>query len=186
MHMKTKESRFRCEEGRQKRSDQIESSEKGACRKKCWKPHEPTMAVASFTAEAAFVLPVIFGALLLMIYLFLYQYDRCLLEQDMGNLALWGSTIPVESAAKWKQQLEHRASSVYQDKYAAWETTDIHVELKNNQVLVKGKGILHFPLPGWNIWSQENAWTAEIVYKTERLSPVFFIRQYHKLKGERE
>lgn len=164
-HSRTKRKRIRDGEGSQNRKKQAE---------------------AYFTAEAAFVLPIIFAALLLMIYLFLYQYDRCLLEQDMGKLVLWGNTVPAGSAKEWQQQLEYRASAVYQDKYVAWETTDIHVELKRNQVLVKGKGMLHFPLPGWNIWNQENVWGVETTYRSERLSPVFFIRQYHKLKGERE
>lgn len=46
---------------------------------------------AYFTVEAALVLPIVIAALLFVIYMMLFQYDRCLLEQDMGAIALWGS-----------------------------------------------------------------------------------------------
>lgn len=138
---------------------------------------------AYFTVEAAFVMPVVFSIFLAMIYLFLYQYDRCLLEQDMGSLVLWGNAVPAESARELEEQLRHRASGIYHDKYFAWTTTDIDIELERKCIVVTGKGHLTFPLPGWNIWNHDNVWEAEVGYRSEKISPVFFIRQYHKLGG---
>lgn len=40
---------------------------------------------AYFTVEAAVLYPVVLGVVLLMMYLLFFQYDRCLLEQDMGE-----------------------------------------------------------------------------------------------------
>ena len=42
---------------------------------------------AYFTVEAAVLYPVVLGVVLLMMYLLFFQYDRCLLEQDMGRAA---------------------------------------------------------------------------------------------------
>ena len=56
---------------------------------------------AYFTIEAAILYPIILSVILLMTYLLLFQYDRCLLEQDIGKAT-------VLSGSKWtltKEQL---------------------------------------------------------------------------------
>ena len=56
---------------------------------------------AYFTVEAAILYPIILSVILLMTYLLLFQYDRCLLEQDIGKAT-------VLSGSKWtltKEQL---------------------------------------------------------------------------------
>ena len=55
---------------------------------------------AYFTVEAALVLPLVTGAILFVIYTMLFQYDRCLLEQDIGALALWGSLAEASDTAQ--------------------------------------------------------------------------------------
>ena len=42
---------------------------------------------AYFTVEAAVLYPIVLGVIVLMTYLLFFQYDRCLLEQDMGRAA---------------------------------------------------------------------------------------------------
>ena len=46
-----------------------------------------------FTVEAAMVLSITLSAILLIIYLLFFQYNRCLMEQDMGTLALRGAVM---------------------------------------------------------------------------------------------
>ena len=48
---------------------------------------------AYFTVEAALVFSITISVILFVVYLLLFQYDRCLLEQDMGAMALWGSRV---------------------------------------------------------------------------------------------
>lgn len=43
---------------------------------------------AYFTVEAAMVMPIVVFVIALLIYLGLFQYDRCLREQDMGMQTL--------------------------------------------------------------------------------------------------
>ena len=43
------------------------------------------------TLEAALILPMLIAAILFVIYMLVFQYNRCLLEQDLGAMALWGS-----------------------------------------------------------------------------------------------
>ena len=52
-----------------------------------------------FTVEAAVLYPIVLGVIVLMTYLLFFQYDRCLLEQDMGRAA-------VRSGSRWMQKKE--------------------------------------------------------------------------------
>ena len=139
---------------------------------------------AYFTVEAALVLPLVMSAILLSIYLFCFQYDRCLMEQDMGSLVLWCNEIRLENADTVKEQeekIQNRAGEIYRDKYVAWELTTIDVQLEKNRISVVGQGQLTFLVPGWNLWNDVNLWKAEVTYESRSILPVFYIRQLRKL-----
>lgn len=137
---------------------------------------------AYFTVEAALVLPIVIATLLFVIYMMLFQYDRCLLEQDLGAIALWGSLADAPDAETLEQKTQARLSQLYRDKYVAWRITGLDVNLEENRFCVEGAGQLTFPAPGWNFWSRENVWGAHASYGYSRLSPVLFIRLCHKFK----
>lgn len=139
---------------------------------------------AYFTVEAALVLPLVISAILLDIYLFCFQYNRCLMEQDMGSLILWCSELRLENADTAKEQeekIQNRAGEIYRDKYMAWELTTVDVQLKKNRISVVGQGQLTFPVPGWNLWNDVNLLKAEVTYESRSILPVFYIRQLRKL-----
>ena len=141
---------------------------------------------AYFTVEATFILPLVMSAILLEIYLFCFQYDRCLMEQDMGNLVLWCSEIRLENAdtvEKQKEKIKSQTGEIYRDKYIAWELTGVDVQLENNRISVIGSGQLIFPVPGWNFWNSINIWEDEVIYESRSISPVFYIRQLRKLNN---
>ena len=139
---------------------------------------------AYFTVEAALVLPLVMSAMLLGCYLFCFQYDRCLLEQDMGSMTVWCSRAASGNAGdarELKSKIEERMDEIYRDKYVAWEFTLMNVDLNHNNFSVNGSGQLIFPVPGWNFWNDSNIWSTEREYKSQRLSPVFMIRQFRKM-----
>ena len=37
---------------------------------------------AYMTVEAALIIPIVMGSILFVVYMMLFQYNRCLLEQD--------------------------------------------------------------------------------------------------------
>ena len=144
---------------------------------------------AYFTVEATLVLPLVISAILLDIYLFCFQYDRCLIEQDMGSLILWCSELRLgntDTAKEQEEKIQKRASEIYRDKYVAWELTTVDVQLEKNRISVVGQGQLTFPVPGWNLWNNINLWKAEVTYESRNISPVFYIRQLRKLNEMRE
>lgn len=141
---------------------------------------------AYFTVEAALVLPMALGAMLLGIYLFCYQYDRCLLEQDIGCLLIRGNALISENAGdtqKAEEELKRQAAQIFQEKYAAWRFTAIDIGLDHNKLSCEGRGEMVFPAPEWNFWNRSRYWEAGISRDSSRLSPVFYIRQYRKLQG---
>lgn len=141
---------------------------------------------AYFTVEVALVLPLVISILLFIIYMLFYQYDRCLLEQDMGALALWGSLEEADGTAAFEEKVRNRMAQLYREKYIAWSYTQMEAGLEQNNFCVKGSGSLTFPLPGWNFWSEGNVWSAQTEYNYRRLSPVTFIRLCHKFMGGAE
>lgn len=140
---------------------------------------------AYFVVEAALVLPMVMSAMMIGIYLFCYQYDRCLLEQDIGSLMIWSNAVATENAGESeeiKESLQARAFDINLEKYVAWEMTAVEIKLEKNDISLIGRGELAFPIAGWNRWNNDNLWEAEVQYKCDRLSPVFYIRQYRKLQ----
>lgn len=138
---------------------------------------------AYFTVEAALVLPLVMGALIITVFLFVFQYDRCLLEQDMNILAICAGTAMAESREELEASVRRKASEVFMDKYVAWEMKDMQVIVKGSRVSVKGGGCLTLPLPEWNFFGKENVWEAQTLRETLRITPTDYIRLYRKIRG---
>lgn len=137
---------------------------------------------AYFTVEAALVFPVALGTVLFIVYMLLFQYDRCLMEQDLGALALWGSRVKAEDSEELQELVRKRISEMYRDKYVVWKMLALDVKLEHNRFAVTGKGQLTFPVPDLNFWNGSNVWEAETDYRFWRISPVDFVRLCNRVK----
>ena len=137
---------------------------------------------AYFTVEAALVFPMVLGVIVLLIYLAFFQYDRCLMEQDMGMLALRGCTIWAEDKEALMQELMEQADKVYMDKYIAWNGSEATIRLEKGTVEVRQEGTLRFPFSSF-IGSVEGNWNTMAEYENRRVKPVNFIRLYRKVTG---
>ena len=60
---------------------------------------------AYFTVEAALVVPVVMGTMLFVIYMLLFQYNRCLMEQDIGAMVIWGSNMEVSDDETFEEKV---------------------------------------------------------------------------------
>lgn len=138
---------------------------------------------AYFTVEAALVLPIVMGVILLMIYLWFFQYDRCLMEQDAGILALRGTTIEAPNNQERVRLLTKEARQIYGDKYVAWEGGKEAISIQEGKMRVKKAGRLRFPFQGLQFWSGKDVWEAEALYENQLLSPMSIIRNYRKITG---
>lgn len=140
---------------------------------------------AFFSVEAAMILPLAIGAVLLAVSLFVFQYDRCLMEQDMAAQALKAAAAEAGTNEELTEKIQMQTAGLYRDKYVAWDILMLEVKAKKGIIEAVGKGEFRFPVPGWNFWNGENVWSVRAEYKAHRISPVSFIRNCRKLKGEK-
>lgn len=139
---------------------------------------------AYFTVEAAILYPIILSVILLMTYLLLFQYDRCLLEQDIGKAT-------VLSGSKWtltKEQLndymQKKALHFDEEKYIAWENEDPLWNLEKNDVILEKAGRLRYPFAGMG--TQKKYWSAKASFQADRISPVFWLRRSRNVQNKRD
>lgn len=140
---------------------------------------------AFFSVEAAVILPLAMGAMLLAVSLFVFQYDRCLMEQDLAAQALKAATAEAGTEEELTEKIRLQTAGLYRDKYVAWDFLALEVGVKKGIAGASGKGEFRFPAPGWNFWNGENIWGVQAEYKAHRISPVAFIRNCRRLKGEK-
>ena len=139
---------------------------------------------AYFTVEAAMIMPLVIGAILFIIGCWFFQYDRCLLEQDMGILALRGSVVSAGGKENTAKQIQDWQSQIYKDKYVLWKQEEMEIKLEKNVVAVKGSGELQIPFTGAGIL-ETAVWETQARYENHRVDPVLFVRSCRKImEGE--
>ncbi len=135
-----------------------------------------------FTVEATMVLPIVLVMIVLTIYLLFFQYNRCLLEQDVGILALRGVALQADNNQDRIQLLSQQKAGLYYEKYIAWEQQEISVGIERGVLYVKGGGMVKFPFQSV-IVNGEQKWEVSVSYKNHVVSPVSFIRNCRKIMG---
>lgn len=138
---------------------------------------------AYFTVEAALVLPIVIGVILFLIYSVFFQYNRCLMEQDVGALALKGCSIQADDKSLLMLQLEEYADNVYEKKYIAWGKSRMEIKLEGRNIQVIQRGKLKFSLGSLLLGETEKNWDTTAEFENQRIDPVGLIRIYRKITG---
>lgn len=141
------------------------------------------MENAYFTVEAAMVVTITLCVIVLLIYLVFYQYNRCLMEMDMGALALRGCTILAENKEDLMLELKRQETEIYQKKYMMWKKGKTEMELEGGTIKVSGSGKLKIPFGSMYGGNGKSHWEASAAYENQRIDPVSSIRLYRKLTG---
>lgn len=136
---------------------------------------------AFFSLEAAIIVPLSMAAILLAVSLFVFQYDRCLMEQDMAAQTVKAASVEADTKEELAEKVQLQTAGLYRDKYVAWDMILMDMKIKKEIVETAGEGVFRFLLPGWNFWNEDNIWSARAIYKAHRLSPVTFIRNCRKI-----
>lgn len=128
------------------------------------------------------VLPMVLMEIVLIIYLFIFQYDRCLLELDLGVLALRGATMEANGNQDRLEKLEEQAGLQNREKYITWEWENIKIKIERGKLRVEQEGRLSFPF--WKGTGETGSvWTVYGVRENRVFSPVSLIRTYRSLTG---
>lgn len=134
-----------------------------------------------FTVEAALVLPMVLMEAVLVIYLLMFQYDRCLMEQDTGILAFRGMVAQGDAREK-VEGLAEQAAEQDKGKYIAWEMDDARLKLNRGKLHIERSGRLAFPFYHM-VGNVDAVWRAGAVYENHVASPVVFVRSWRKMTG---
>ena len=135
-------------------------------------------AKAYFTVEAAVLYPIVLGIIVLMTYLLFFQYDRCLLDQDMGRAAVIAGGKWMEKKEELNRHLQTKEMFFDNSKYIAWETELPIWKLERNQVTVEQTGRLEYPFP--DMGTKQKYWSARASFQVERNNPIVSVRTYRK------
>lgn len=141
-------------------------------------------ADAYFTVEAAILYPIILSVILLMTYLLLFQYDRCLLEQDIGKATVFSGSKWTLTKEQLNEYMQKKAVQSEEEKYIAWESEDPLWKLEKNDIIIEKAGRLRYPFAGMG--TEEKFWSAKASFKAERISPVFWLRRSRNAQDERD
>ncbi len=140
---------------------------------------------AYFTVEAAVLYPIVLGIIVLMTYLLFFQYDRCLLDQDMGRAAVMAGGKWMEKKEELNRQLQEEKMFFDNSKYIVWETELPLWKLEKNHVTVEQTGRLKYPFSGMG--TPHKYWSARASFQAERNNPVEYIRKYRNyMKNKNE
>lgn len=135
-----------------------------------------------FTVEAAMVLPIVLFSIALVICLLIFQYNRCLMEQDVGTLALRGAGIQAADPQDRMEKFMQQADTTDQKKYIGWENSAPNIELGKGKVRVEQRGEMIFVL-SQRPENSGSVWMAGTFCENHIISPVSFIRNYRKIEG---
>jgi hypothetical protein len=139
---------------------------------------------AYFTVEAAVLYPIVLGVIVLMTYLLFFQYDRCLLEQDMGRAAVRSGSRWMQKKEELNRQLQEKDMFFDTEKYIAWESELPVWKLEKNQVTVEQTG--RMPYPFSEIAGVPRYWSAKAVFQVKRNNPVEILRNSQRYRWKTE
>lgn len=132
-----------------------------------------------FTVEAAVMIPLALGFFVVLIYIMFFQYNRCLLEQEMGILALRGAAGWDKENAEVVKTLQRQAEHIYWDKYIALHRGGVNIKHERGKITVSCKSEMKIPFMG-------KSTLQEAVYQNRVINPVLFVRTYRRLTEKEE
>lgn len=96
------------------------------------------------TVEASMLFPLVLYFLLALFEVAIFQYDRCLMEQDLARLAVWGASMEFtnEEAQEALLSLESR---IYKEQYIAFADEKLGYEIGAGKVKVSKSGQIGLP-----------------------------------------
>lgn len=134
------------------------------------------------TIEAAIIVPIALFCILLILFLAFFQYDRCLLEQDLKMTMLRTSNMTYYTNQELYNELHEQKLYLNEIEYPnfTWIEQKHKIGPQKTEVSVMGKvhnffGGLLFSAPSTKLWG------IDIKETLEKYDPVSFIRKCRRL-----
>ena len=125
-----------------------------------------------FTVEAACIMPLMLGIYVFLIFAMFYRYDRCLLEQDTGLMAI-------------RESVQLGAGRT-PDRYPAFQWQERAVKKGAESVTAQTTGIVSMPFARLVNLTGNGDWELAAAFTKWDTDPVGWIRLYRRIKGGAE
>lgn len=133
-----------------------------------------------FTVEAASVLPFTIAAIVTVVYLTIYQYDRCIMEQDLLQLSIYATSMRGEEDKG--ERVQRKVEDVDVTQYLNCDLECFQVKMAGNSVESELSGSFLFPILGWNWFTDQNGWKLDTICIMKSFSPEKILRVKRKMK----
>ncbi len=127
--------------------------------------------------------PFVMGVVLLVIYMWFFLYDRCLMEQDYALITVLGTEQQGLKPAERVEYIQSLISGLYTDEYYAWRMTDPKIRFEKGNVSMIIEGSLEFPFYGLSFWSDDHIWESGAKREGTVIDKAFGIRTFRKIKN---
>ena len=137
---------------------------------------------AYFSLEACLILPLVFYVILFMIYVGFYQYDRCLLEQDVYRMLIRAQQTRFADNQELMQKMKAEDTHWYYDKYVLCQWAEKTIEVEHGKIRIAQSGALKTGMSAFSIWNGSDSWNFRADFTGNRLCPEQTIRNCRKLE----
>ena len=124
-----------------------------------------------FTVEAAMVLPVVIGTIVFIIYLQLYLYNRCLMDQETAMLAVQTVKTYSGDMKQTQEALMNWEAQNLTEKYVGWRKEQPVVTKKYDRLIFERKG---------HVLTDHALWETDIQYENRIMNTTVFLRNCRK------
>lgn len=120
-----------------------------------------------FTVEASLVLPIVIGTIVFIVYVQLYLYNRCLMEQNTSMIAMQAARKGQGSIEETVRSVEIWRKQELPEGYVGWRVQEPYFSKKQNRIAVRREGYL---------LTDHTPWRAETAQEYRILNPAYFLR----------
>lgn len=139
---------------------------------------------ASFTVEAAMILPIFFFACIFLVYIGIYQYDRCIAEQNLRYVIVRSKELTHASDKEREKNLQEMVETIFAECIMPGITGESECDVSRGKIKVSYNGIVAAKLLTVFDGDFEREWELQAEGTAKVWKPVEFIRLYSRIKGE--
>lgn len=137
---------------------------------------------AYFTLEACLVLPLVFYVFLFIIYVGFYQYDRCLLDQDIYRMLIRAEQTRFADNQELLQKVKEEDARWYYDKYVLCHWEQKEIEIDHGNIRIAQAGTMQTKMATFRIWRGSGIWRFRADFTGNRVRPEQTIRNCRKIE----
>lgn len=128
--------------------------------------------------------PMVLLVYFFLIYAGFYQYDRCILEQDLRLAVLKGSRMSCADNQELMDEVYESYREIHEGKQAAMVQTPPQFRFSHGKICGTVTGEMPTPVLQMLGMGRQEKWSAEVYGESSRWNPVMRIRLWNRMRRE--